>query len=606
MKVVAVASVDNKQVVRDTLADRFGADVKEHAVAPLTDAEKNQIVKTFGELAKLGADPRSRELLRRLVVVDLLVRGGVGGVPLSDADAMREVWSGLVRRRGMSDRGSPDAREWVLLRLAAPGAPRCRRHGEARRRPSSGFGGARRITSGWVLRVPPDDAFEIGPEFEHDEVRRYAVARLLLLGRDPASRITGAGAPRWSLPAARLACQALLAEPNGSANPLRGRFATLQKSFDAIVAAGHATRWGDVPGEAMLRLGNPNPVLRDAWPVLQADDAAELRRLARLVAQRLCTDGIVDIVAVEPVITLLLEDSVPWRRGEYAQRLLRDWLQAHVMTETPDGHPLRVLLRQRLVAACSAAERRAAEERKAAVAARAARTPEDLAEERRHEKSHRWLMSEIGPGSRRRRQRPEIPPEITDQNVIELLALLGSDIGEDGEAIFAESRGAHRNGSRPRWRNCCDWRRPCRQPTRASGCTDRSVLPRRRRRRLSSLRRWNPRGTMLDISASRTLHGISGRSCRCSRPISATASQCSTACSIMRRASARAPSPVLIGQSRRREPTTFAHIRRSSRSPAHVNSTWATNTSGAGTAGRQSDRTHASVHYRRWSACVTN
>ena len=436
LKVVAVASADNKQVVRDTLADHFGADVKEYAVAPLTDAEINEIVKTFGELAKLGADPRSRELLRRLVVVDLLVRGGVSGVPLSDADAMREVWSGLVRRRGMSDRGSPGARESVLLRLAAlalDDVDDMERLDAVQALDSAALAGLRQDG---LLREPVDDAFGIGPEFGHDEVRRYAVARLLLAGRDPASRITRAGAPRWSLAAARLACQALLAELDGTAHPLRGRFATLQASFDAIVAAGHGTRWGDVPGEAMLKLGNPNPVLRDAWPVLQTDDAAGLRRLARLVDQRLCTDGIVDLAAVEPIITLLLEDSVPWRRGEYAQRLLRGWLRAHVMAETPDGHPLRVRLRQRLVDACSAADRRVAEERKAAVAARAARTPEDLAEERQNEESLRWLMSEIGSGSRRRRQRPQIAPEITDKNTLELLALLGSDIGEDGEAIL--------------------------------------------------------------------------------------------------------------------------------------------------------------------------
>ena len=436
VKVVAVASADNKQVVRDTLADCFGADVKAHAVAPLTDAEIDQIVKTFGELAKLGAEPRSRELLRRLVVVDLLVRGGVGGVPLSDADAMREVWSGLVRRREMCDRGSPDARESVLLRLAAlalDDVGATERLDAVQALDSAALAGLRQDG---LLRMPADDAFGIGPEFEHDEVRRYAVARLLLVGRDPASRMKRASAPRWSLAAARLACQALLAEPDGPANPLRGRFAALQASFDAIVAAGYGTRWADVPGEAMLKLGNPSPVLRDAWPMLQADDAAGLRRLARLVDQRLCTDGVVDILALEPIITLLLEDSVPWRRGEYAQRLLRDWLRAHVMAETPHAHPLRVLLRQRLVAACSAAERRAAEQRKALVAARAARTPEDFAEERRHEKSHRRLMSEIGSGGRRRRQRPEIAPEVTQENVIELLALLGSDIGEDGEAIL--------------------------------------------------------------------------------------------------------------------------------------------------------------------------
>ena len=436
VKVVAIASVDNKQVVRDTLADRFGADVKEYAVSPLTDAEIAEIVTTFGELAQLGADPRPRELLRRLVVVDLLVRGGVSGVPLSDADAMREVWSGLVRRREMSDKGSPDARESVLLKLATLALDDA---GDIERldavqalNPSALVG----LRQDGLLTALPDDASRIGPEFGHDEVRRYAVARLLLAGRDPASRITRGGAPRWSLAAARLACQALLAEPNGPATPLRGRFAALQASFDRLVDAGHGARWGDVPCEAMLKLGNPAAVLRDAWSELLADDASGLRRLARLMAQRHCSDGVVHILAVEPIITLLLEDSVPWRWGEHAQGLLRNWLRAHVTAATPAGHPLRVLLRERLADACSAADSRLAEERRSAVAAHAERTPEDLAEERQREERHRWLMSEIGSGGRRLRQRPEIAPEITDKIVIELLALLGSDIGEDGEAIL--------------------------------------------------------------------------------------------------------------------------------------------------------------------------
>ena len=51
-------------------------------------------------------------------MMDLLLRGQVSGTPLTDADAMSEVWSGLVRRRGLSDRGFPDARETALLRLA--------------------------------------------------------------------------------------------------------------------------------------------------------------------------------------------------------------------------------------------------------------------------------------------------------------------------------------------------------------------------------------------------------------------------------------------------------------------------------------------------------
>ena len=118
MAVVAVTSKESAEAVRSPLIERFAGGVTECGIPPLNDAEIAEIGDTFAELKKLYANPQSREVLRRLVVVDLLVRGRVHDVPLSDADAMREVWSGLVRRREMSDRGSPDAREFALLRLA--------------------------------------------------------------------------------------------------------------------------------------------------------------------------------------------------------------------------------------------------------------------------------------------------------------------------------------------------------------------------------------------------------------------------------------------------------------------------------------------------------
>ena len=79
VKVIAVTSVDSKQVVRDALTERFDPGVTEFVVDPLTDTEIDEIVGTFIELGNLNANPQSRELLRRLVVVDLLVRGGVQG-----------------------------------------------------------------------------------------------------------------------------------------------------------------------------------------------------------------------------------------------------------------------------------------------------------------------------------------------------------------------------------------------------------------------------------------------------------------------------------------------------------------------------------------------
>ena len=119
VKLIAVTSVDGLQAVRDILIERLGTDVvTEHAVAPLTDAEIATVVETFPELSKQNANPRSRELLRRLVVLDLLVRARFRDAALTDAEAMRAVWSALVRRNEVADRGSPDARELALLRLA--------------------------------------------------------------------------------------------------------------------------------------------------------------------------------------------------------------------------------------------------------------------------------------------------------------------------------------------------------------------------------------------------------------------------------------------------------------------------------------------------------
>ena len=398
VKVVAVTSIDNKKIVHDVLSGRFRASLADYPVQPLTDTELDEIVTAFPELDRLNSNPRSRELLRRLVVVDLLVRGRLTGVPLNDADAMQEVWSGLVRAGERSDRGTPDARELVLLRLADLSFSGGERLDLISGLDATAVAGLRRDG---LLQSSPESPFMIGPDFAHDEVRRYAVARLLLGETDPTSRLLSAGAPRWALGAAGLACQALLDDPDTAATPLRGRFAALQASFDALVEAGHGKRWGDVPSEALITLADPSAVLRDAWRTLQADGAAGLQRLARLVDQRLRKDnGVVDLAAIAPIIELLLDEDTPWQSGRYAEDLLREWLQAHAVARTPAGDGLRIVLRDRLVEACRAAENRLAEQQEAEAAARAARAPEDPERERRFLESHRDLFTEIGYGGR--------------------------------------------------------------------------------------------------------------------------------------------------------------------------------------------------------------
>ncbi|MFZ0168076.1 MAG: hypothetical protein WAL64_01485 [Candidatus Dormiibacterota bacterium] len=432
--VIAVTASDTKQLVRDALAEGSSGQVAEYIVPPLTDPEVDEVIATFGELAVLATNPRSRDLIRRPVVVDLLVRGGLSGMPVTDADAMQQVWSGLVLRREQSDRGTPIARQLALLRLAdlaLSGGDQLALVGDLDPTALEG------LHRDGLLRTSVGDLFKIAPEFAHDEVRRYAVARLLLVEGTPASKLLDAGAPRWSLGAARLACQALLAAPDTPKNPLRGRLGRLQLEFDGLVDADHGDRWGDVPGEALLTIGDPDPVLRDAWPELRAETGDGIRRLCRLVEQKLRNEkGFVRTVAVEPLINLLLDGKAPWLSGKHLRRLLLDWLRALVIADAPAGHPLRIRLRDELLAMCAAADRRLESERGAAAATRAARSAEEVEAGRNLIKSHPALFQEVGHPRSRRRARAELPREVTDEITVELLALLGPDLGTQGEAVL--------------------------------------------------------------------------------------------------------------------------------------------------------------------------
>ena len=431
--VIAITANDTRQLVHDTVAERLGAHVVDYLVPLLTDEEVDHVIATFHQLEPLAIRSQSHELLRRLVVVDLLVRGRLTSTPLSDADAMNQVSEGLVRRQGRSDHGTPHARQNALLRLADLALHRGDSLDAVERIDPAALSG---LLQDGLLRSPTDDPFKIGPGFAHDEIRRYAVARLLLAQSDLTSKLVDVGVPRWTLGAARLACQALLSQPDTPSSGAHGRFARLQKIFDELVEAGHGDRWGDVPGEALLTLGDPDPVLRDVWPELSTEHGSGLRRLTRLVDQRLHDDkGLVRIGAVEPVVNLLLDNDTPWRLGEHVHHVLRDWLRALVLTNTPVGHPLRIRLRERLINMCIEVDQQQTREQQAAAAARAARSEEENEEETKRIKQQNGLFTAIG-HDRPRRIRPGVPREITDELVVELLALLGLDLGDQGEATL--------------------------------------------------------------------------------------------------------------------------------------------------------------------------
>ena len=123
-------------------------------------------------------------------------------------------------------------------------------------------------------------------------------------------------------------------------------------------------------------------------------------------------NGVVSLTALEPIVALLLEDNAPWQSGEHASNLLREWLYGHVLAGTSTGHPLRILLRERLVEAFAAGDRRLVEQREAAPAASGTRTPKDIERVRRIAGSRPELFSEIGYGGGRRRQRTDVSPRI--------------------------------------------------------------------------------------------------------------------------------------------------------------------------------------------------
>lgn len=431
--VVALTSSDVRKIVQDAVASLRPDSIATFEVEALTDDQVDELAATFPELSALAGNARARELLRRLVVVDFLVRAGVSGMPLTDADAMQHVWANLVRRREQVDRGVPDARAAVMLRLAELAIIGGDPLPVVTTLDSAALDGLRRDG---VLRTATDEPFKIGPEFAHDEVRRYAVARLLLSSDKLTAKLLAAGMPRWSLSASRLACQMYLRAPNTTANPVAGRLARLQGEFDAVVAAGHGERWADVPSEALLALPEQGPILADAWAELCAHNRAGLYRVCRLIDQRFRDSShLVRVTAVEALINQLLFGATSWRGDERLQDLIRDWLQSLIAARVPSGEVLRAQLRSQLLSWCAGADQRQQVERAAAEAARAARTPDEIERDERLARRSN-VFHEIGYPRSRRGRRRDVPREITDRVTVELLALLGPDLGDEGEAIL--------------------------------------------------------------------------------------------------------------------------------------------------------------------------
>ncbi|WP_421118565.1 hypothetical protein ACE2AJ_14470 [Aquihabitans daechungensis] len=433
VKVIAIAANDGAGSATEIMRSG-GATLLDYVVPPLTDDEIALSAEHFPELGPLALDVRGRELLRRPIVVDLLGRAGNPGVPLSESDALDHIWKDLVRNGDRSGDGHPDKREDVMLRLAAHSLQGARVDDLLSELDASAVEGLRR--SGLLLPAS-GLPWERVPAFKHDLLRSYSVARYLLSDRSPATRLLEVGAPRWALPASRLACEIVLSAPDEARHPLAGRFQRLQQAFEAITADGHGERWTDVPSEALLAVAHPTPIIEDAWPTLTQGKAPGLQRIIRVLHGRHQSEGFLDPVVAEPVVRQLLRsDRLPARLSDEIAELIRDWLRSHVLRGTVAGQATRLALAGTIVARCVENERVLDEEDAAKAAALAARAPEEVAAD----EARRKQIPSFPSFPSRRRRRPEPTRRrrylwISDDE-IEQLALLGPDLGSDGEAIL--------------------------------------------------------------------------------------------------------------------------------------------------------------------------
>ncbi|MBU5947672.1 ATP-binding protein [Streptomyces sp. PAM3C] len=435
ISVVLITSDVALGAVRDATR-RTVASVSEYEVSGLDDEEVKAIAAAFPRMRRLIDNVQARELLRRPAVSDLLVRAGGSGVPLTDADAMREVWHGLVRRNEDSSNGQPGARERVLRLLARQQLDEQSAEEVADQLDDAAVAGLRRDG---LLRPALELPWQSLPVFSHDLLRTYAMAYVLLADAEPGTRLGTSRAPRWALPAARLACQALLtASADASGAVLPQRFASLHQQFQALAAEGFGERWADVPSEALLTAGRDASSWKAAWRDITQADPDLVGRLLRLLNQRHRRDGILDPMAASPVVACLLDDGLTSHFSEAVLEMIRDWQLGLIAVDTPAGHALRLQLRGQLVARCREAAERLAQQEREREARLAARTPEQVAADEERAQEFRIFGPPSLARRRRRRQRRQLPRELTDATMLEQLALLGPDIGNDGERLLLE------------------------------------------------------------------------------------------------------------------------------------------------------------------------
>lgn len=351
--VVAVTRTDGEQAVTDVLlraseaASGTRVQPVPHLVEELRAEEVLQVVGAFDALGRIAEDPRSRWLLGRPGLVDLLLKIEMhyqfGEGALSEADVYAAVWSGLVRKGEItrSGGGTPDEREEALLALARqqlmPGNHEVR--ATTRALPSL-------RSDGLVLSAGPTSPWQPGDQFASDLVRDFALVRLFL--REGYELLQESGTPRWAIRAARLACMAALAAAGEASEQAR----TAETRQFQQIAASAGERWAELPFEAILLVEN---ALSRAWPGLCGGDQEGLRILIRIARQRYVSAGIAQPAALRPLMKMIcskwdaLQTSASYEIRKQIHGLTLEWLKG-LLLQPDETDPLRAELRRLLLA----------------------------------------------------------------------------------------------------------------------------------------------------------------------------------------------------------------------------------------------------------------
>lgn len=350
--VIAVTRTDGSRQVNDVLSRScesagVSAGPVEHTIGPLTPEERDHLAATFQALERLGSDKRASWLLGRPGLVDALLRTGDDLDPaelLCEADVFGAVWASLIRRNEDRSAGtaSPDDRERAVLSVAKRSLGLLSDH-------VPGTASAE-LRSDGVLRLPNNPALSPGDEFSTDLFRDFALCRLFILeGWQP---LATAGAPRWSIRATRLACQAALSGPDKSSawNALASQFAQL--------AQDHGERWSEVPFEALMTFGDAEPAIRELWDTLAANRGSSLATLLRLAEARYVSSTVGDAFALAPLVKVAFCDRLPLEHGprfgyrtihEVIEDLVLAWLRGMITVRVqPDE--LRQAVRDTILA----------------------------------------------------------------------------------------------------------------------------------------------------------------------------------------------------------------------------------------------------------------